>query len=158
MSKVIQIDSLEGWRDLSRRILSALASFPQKEAVVLALCGDLGVGKTTFTQYLGKELGVEGQINSPTFNIMKIYRLGEEAREFTNLVHLDVYRFDHEEELKPLRFADYLKEKENLVVVEWADKIKNSLPPTTLFLDFVTLNENERQVTISGPGQLVESI
>lgn len=166
-SKIVKIKSLEAWGDLSKQILKALASYlstqaeTERKATVLALRGDLGAGKTTFTQYLGKELGVETQISSPTFNIMKIYQLPEpeaEPSDFTHLVHLDVYRFDDKNELAPLRFSDYLQEKGNLVVVEWADKINEALPPETVFLDFVTVSENERQVTISGPRQLVDSL
>ncbi len=158
MEKDFQIKKITDWEVLATSLIKSLIARPVNQAVVIALVGDLGAGKTTFTQILGRLLGVSEKINSPTFNIMKIHALPESVGNFTSLVHLDVYRFESETELTPLNFATYLKAPEHLVVIEWADKIAKALPLNTITLKFTHLDNEERQVTVSGDTQLVESI
>ena len=76
-----------------------------KGGEVLALSGDLGAGKTTFTQYLAKALGVKGNVNSPTFVLMKIYET--KKKPIRHLVHLDVYRLNSGDDLITLGLDEY---------------------------------------------------
>ena len=96
-----------------------------KGGEVLALSGDLGAGKTTFTQYLAKALGVKGNVNSPTFVLMKIYET--KKKPIRHLVHLDVYRLNSGDDLITLGLDEYLGKGDSVVVIEWTEKIEKEL-------------------------------
>jgi len=119
-----------------------------KGGEVLALTGDLGSGKTTFTQYLAKELKVKKHVNSPTFVIMKVYEIGKPG--LNNLAHLDAYRLDNSSELNELGLDLYINQSGSVVVIEWADKIRDYLKgcKNVIWLDFVFL-KGKRSVSIS---------
>lgn len=89
---------------------------------VFTLTGDLGVGKTVFTQGLAKGLGIEGPVNSPTFTIVQVY---EEGR--LPFYHFDVYRIGDVEEMEEVGFDDYVM-GEGVSLIEWADLIEEILP------------------------------
>jgi len=95
---------------------------------VLALHGDLGVGKTTFVQGLACGLGVSGGVTSPTFNIFTLHR----GR--TNLLHVDAYRLESPREIEDLLIEDFM-EPPWCLAVEWPGKIAPWLPPGALHLD-----------------------
>lgn len=107
---------------------------------VILLDGDLGAGKTTFTQALAKEMGLEEPVTSPTFNLVNEYKLGLAAgagqslgqepsspRLKKNFFHFDLYRLDHEEELFDIGFEEYFAGPD-LLVIEWADKFIEEIP------------------------------
>lgn len=89
---------------------------------VFTLTGDLGVGKTVFTQGLAKGLGIEEPVNSPTFTIVQVY---EEGR--LPFYHFDVYRIGDVEEMEEVGFDDYVM-GEGVSLIEWADLIEEILP------------------------------
>ena len=91
-----------------------------KPGMVISLTGDLGVGKTVFTQGLAKGLGIEEPVNSPTFTIVQVY---EEGR----LYHFDVYRIGDIEEMDEIGYEDYFY-GEGVCLIEWADLIREILP------------------------------
>ena len=90
--------------------------------MVISLTGDLGVGKTVFTQGLAKGLGIEEPVNSPTFTIVQVY---EEGR--LPLYHFDVYRIGDIEEMDEIGYEDYFY-GEGVCLIEWADLIREILP------------------------------
>ena len=106
------------------RLAKSLA--PGERARVVALIGDLGAGKTTFVQALARSLGVHEPVTSPTYVIEKIYPL--EGQAFARLVHIDAYRLDTPDELVKLDWARTLSDAANLIVIEWADRVKELLP------------------------------
>ena len=93
-----------------------------KPGMVISLTGDLGVGKTVFTQGLAKGLGIEEPVNSPTFTIVQVY---EEGR--LPLYHFDVYRIGNIEEMDEIGYEDYFY-GEGVCLIEWADLIREILP------------------------------
>lgn len=95
---------------------------------VLALHGDLGVGKTTFVQGLARGLGITGSVTSPTFNIFTLHR-GK-----TNLLHLDAYRLESAREVEDLLIEDFM-EPPWCLAVEWPEKVAAWLPAGALHLD-----------------------
>ncbi len=111
---------------------------------VLALYGDLGSGKTTFMQGLAKGLGIERQIISPTFIIMRTYNAGNK-----NLYHLDLYRIETEEQAVDLGLKDLMGEQENIVAIEWPDKIENVLPENRINIYFTYLEDERREIRFS---------
>ncbi|KOO42277.1 tRNA (adenosine(37)-N6)-threonylcarbamoyltransferase complex ATPase subunit type 1 TsaE [Priestia koreensis] len=113
---------------------------------VLLLEGDLGAGKTTFTKGLAKGLGIERNVNSPTFTIIKEYRNGR-----LPLYHMDVYRV--EDEFEDLGFDEYF-DGDGVTVVEWAHLIKEQLPEERLEINIFHQAENERKIEIEAVGSL----
>ena len=89
---------------------------------VFTLTGDLGVGKTVFTQGLAKGLGIEEPVNSPTFTIVQVY---EEGR--LPFYQFDVYRIGDVEEMEEVGFEDYVM-GDGVSLIEWADLIEEILP------------------------------
>ncbi len=117
------IKSLSDTNNLAQKIAEKL-----KGGEVIALIGNLGAGKTTFVQCLAKNLGVKQTVNSPTFNIIKIYSTSNDNKKISQLVHIDAYRLNSAEELKALGVEEYLDNYETVTVIEWAGKVKNVLP------------------------------
>lgn len=130
--------------------VAALALFEIKQkrregAIVLALYGDLGAGKTTFVQALAKTLGVTDVVPSPTFILLREYTTTDPY--ITELIHIDAYRLEDPAEIKTLAFDTVLKKQNALICVEWADRIEPLLPEGTLRLHFSHQKENERVIT-----------
>ncbi|MFH1990377.1 MAG: tRNA (adenosine(37)-N6)-threonylcarbamoyltransferase complex ATPase subunit type 1 TsaE, partial [Patescibacteria group bacterium] len=118
-----------------------------KRALVVALEGDLGSGKTTFIQGLAAGLGIKENVLSPTFVIQKDFPLS--LKNYKNFYHIDAYRLKNPEELLELGFGDLIKNPENIVVIEWADKVRDILPKNVILIRFGSLGENKRKILIS---------
>ena len=144
MYKEIIINDLEHMKEFASKVGKEV--FP---GFLLCLEGDLGAGKTTFTKYFGKAMGIEDNINSPTFTIMKIYDGA------LNLNHLDVYRLDG-------IGADYDLEEyiysEDVCVIEWYKNIINSLPDEKLIFEIEILDKDKRLIKAEGVGKYEEII
>ena len=131
-----------------------VASAGGGEATVVALNGHLGSGKTTFTQAVARTLGIGENITSPTFVIMKIYEIpvddkkdaAKTGSQFKRLVHIDAYRLERGEELGALDFEDVVADPGNLVLIEWAENVKDGLPDGVEKIDFEYVGENERKI------------
>ena len=95
-------------------------------AMVVGLFGDLGVGKTTFTQSVAKHLGVKNKVNSPTFVIMKKYPIKFKSYKF--LFHIDAYRLKNEKELLALGWNEIIAQPENIVFIEWSENVQKIIP------------------------------
>jgi tRNA threonylcarbamoyladenosine biosynthesis protein TsaE len=115
-------------------------------AKVIGLYGNLGAGKTTFTQSVAKALGITEIITSPTFVIEKIYELTNQ--KFTHLIHIDAYRIEKPEELTSLGFQNIIGDKNNLILIEWPEKIEKIMPKHTKISLNPTENENSREIEI----------
>jgi tRNA threonylcarbamoyladenosine biosynthesis protein TsaE len=111
------------------RALAARLAAACPPGTVVALHGDLGAGKTTFTQGFARGLGIEEAVTSPTFTIFTLHRGGGRT-----LVHVDAYRLEHGSQLEDLMIDDFLVAPW-WVVVEWPEKVADWLPATALHLD-----------------------
>lgn len=89
---------------------------------VYTLLGDLGVGKTTFTQGVAAGLGILGPVNSPTFTILQVYEDGR-----IPFYHFDVYRIEEEEEMEEIGYDDYFF-GDGVCFIEWANQIESLVP------------------------------
>jgi len=119
----------------ARILFSSLRRRKLSHALVVALQGELGAGKTTFVQGLLRSLGVKQNILSPTFVIMKRFSLRNRKTHFRNVYHIDAYRI-HPRDLVALNIHTIFEDPNTLVVVEWAERIKKLLPPETIWLQF----------------------
>lgn len=121
----------------------------KNSALILCLNGDLSGGKTTFTQGLAKGFGIKQKVNSPTFLIIKKYSV--KKNNFKNFYHLDCYRLEDPQELIDLGFKEMISDKNNFIVIEWAEKIKKILPSKNVInfqFDFLNFKKNKRKITI----------
>lgn len=104
-----------------------------KGGEVIALIGELGAGKTTFTKALGKALGIKQNISSPTFVLMQEFEFINKRLGKRYLYHLDLYRTKNFKEVKALGITEWWGHPETITVIEWADKILDDLPkPATI--------------------------
>ena len=117
---------------------------------IVALTGELGAGKTCFTQGIARGLGVPEvyQITSPTFTLVNEYpgRL--------NLIHLDVYRLSSSRDLQDLGYEEFFFGK-GVTVIEWAEKIRDIIPEKSLSVTMAYLDQNQRSIDMKGqPDQI----
>lgn len=117
---------------------------------VLALHGDLGGGKTTFTKGLAEALKVVETVTSPTFVMLKNYPAKLSQNQKIELVHIDAYRSDTIEDIKSVGIEDYLNRKDVVMVVEWAEKIMEILPYNMIEIIFKFIDNNTREIEIKG--------
>ncbi len=144
MRKTLTLQGLDATERLAQHI--ARYVFP---GFVLGLEGDLGAGKTTFTQFFGRALGVADAINSPTFTIMKHY----EGKH--QLTHIDAYRLEGvgvDESVEEYIFS------KGVSVVEWWTTIRQSMPETLLTMQMTFVDETTRHVVIEGSGRYARII
>ncbi len=117
----------------------------KNSATVIALYGDLGSGKTTFVQFIGKILEVSEKVNSPTFVISKNYPL--KNQQWKNMVHIDAYRLNGKSDIKNIGLEEQVKNPENIIFIEWPEMIWKKLPKNFLKVELEYISENERKIT-----------
>src|SRR5437763_1302299 len=118
---------------------------------VIALHGDLGGGKTTFVQGLAQGLGVEKNIISPTFIIMRTYDISIKYKVscIKYFYHVDLYRIGQEREVVDLGLLELMGDVETIVAIEWPEKIENLLPEKRIDVFFEYLDEEKRKISIN---------
>lgn len=135
--------------ELARRLAGVL-----RPGTVICLDGDLGAGKTLFVQNLAASLGVQGEVTSPTFNLMNLYEDGR-----LPLVHFDLYRLEQEYELDEIGFYDYVENPDGLVLIEWAEKFPECLPEDHIALQIQRTDvESERVLVFSLAGSALQDV
>jgi tRNA threonylcarbamoyladenosine biosynthesis protein TsaE len=141
--KVVTDSPLQTQRlaEMIGRILSA--------GSLITLSGDLGAGKTTFTQGLARGLGIEKRVTSPTFTIMKEYK----GR--LPLYHIDAYRLENI--TQDLGFEDYI-DGDGVCVIEWAGFIEYVLPDELLNIEFTINEDDSRTLLFQGHGEKYEEV
>ncbi len=127
-------------KELGKKLAADLTISHQP--LVIALTGELGSGKTTFVQGFAEGLGVKARIISPTFILMRKYG--------KNFYHVDLYRLEDnvESEVRNLGLIDIWEQPQNIVVIEWAEKIKKIVPKSATWIKFENLGEDRRKITI----------
>ena len=120
------------------------------ENMVICLNGELGSGKTVFTKGIAQALGIEENITSPTFTIIKEYNTGE-----LPLYHMDVYRLDGNAD--GVGIEEYFN-KGGIVIIEWANTIKDILPEERLEIKFKIVGEDKRVLVINPIGKKYEEL
>ncbi len=139
-------NSLEEFKNTARDFARGLSPRIDR-ATVVGLYGDLGAGKTTFTQAVGEELGVGEKMTSPTFVIMKRFKIKDLGFKFENLIHIDSYRLKSGEDLIRLGWNEIVTNPGNLILVEWADRITDILPEDRLEVRLTFIDEHTRCIT-----------
>jgi len=114
--------------------------------IIFSLDSELGGGKTTFIKGFSKGLGVKYVIKSPTFVIMKSYKL--QATSYKFFYHFDCYRILKSKEILGLNFKKIISNPKNIVAIEWGSRIKSILPDNHSQIKFRVIDENIRKIEL----------
>ncbi len=133
--------------EIAKEILHSLVANSSKlTASVLALSGDLGAGKTTLTQTIARELGIIENVISPTFVIMKRYKL--KAKSYKLLIHIDAYRLNSHIELEKLGWAELIADPENLILIEWPERVPELIPEHAHRVNLSHKDDDTREIQV----------
>ena len=113
--------------------------------------GDLGAGKTTLVRGIGQGLNIEDIIQSPTFNIMKLYLKGDRP-----LIHIDAYRLNDIN--TDIGLDEYIGIENGITVIEWPMYIENLLPKERVIIDIEYVGDNERDITLKAKDEIIEDL
>ena len=127
-------NSIQETKGLAERLAKDI-----KPGVTLALCGDLGSGKTTFTRFLVEALGSDARVQSPTFVV---------ARKYKNINHIDLYRLTTKEEVRDIGIEEFLSDKEAINIIEWPELAEEFLPKDTIRIYFEYVDDEKRKIRI----------
>ncbi|MDD3498370.1 MAG: tRNA (adenosine(37)-N6)-threonylcarbamoyltransferase complex ATPase subunit type 1 TsaE [Candidatus Moranbacteria bacterium] len=124
-------------------------------AAIICLEGDLGSGKTTFSQGILKGLGARKPYTSPTFIIMKHYKRENKNSDnnhiqnykVENIYHLDAYRIGSSKDIMDLGWEEIIKDKNAVIILEWPEKVKDIIPSESLEIKFQWVDESRRKIT-----------
>ena len=139
MKKHITSDA--GMQEFGKQLGQVLRS-----GVVIELIGDVGAGKTTLVKGLARGLGVEDEVQSPTFTLSRVYEI-----ESGVLVHYDFYRL-HDAGIMRHEIAEAVADPETIVVIEWGDIVEGVLPDDRLSIHIVATSEDSREMTLLAGG------
>ncbi|MDD3861522.1 MAG: tRNA (adenosine(37)-N6)-threonylcarbamoyltransferase complex ATPase subunit type 1 TsaE [Candidatus Gracilibacteria bacterium] len=115
-----------------------------KKGGVICLFGDLGSGKTTFAKGFAKALGIDSfSVKSPTYTYIRDYPLGK-----NKFYHIDLYRLETIDELLLQEIEEFLINEKNVIIIEWADKLKDYLPKKRIDICLEYLDENSRKINV----------
>lgn len=149
-------DSPGATKDFGKKVAVNLTTSYQagNMATTIALIGDLGSGKTTFTQGFAEGLEFNDRIISPTFILMREYSLSQN-KKYQRFYHLDLYRFEGEvvSQFKELGIEEIWSDPQNIVLIEWAEKAESMLPKETIKIEFEVVSDTKRKIVI--PNNLI---
>ncbi len=118
----------------------------QKGALVVCLSGNLGAGKTAFTQSVAKHLGIKEKVSSPTFVIMKKYAIkSKKSKTHDFLFHFDMYRLKDEQELLNLKWEEIIANPKHLIIIEWPENVKKVIPKGAQLIT-ISMDENGHRI------------
>lgn len=125
----------------------------RRGALILALVGNLGSGKTTFVKGFAKGLGIEQRIISPTFILLRVYPISDSylKKSYHTFYHLDLYRLEGnlKDEMDNMGLKEIWEDDKAIVLVEWAEKVKGYLPEDTIWVNFEMFKKDKRQITVN---------
>jgi tRNA threonylcarbamoyladenosine biosynthesis protein TsaE len=113
---------------------------------ILCLYGQLGTGKTTFTQGFARGLGITGRLLSPTFIIVRRYQI---PKKENYLYHVDLYRLHKDTELEGIGLPEIFSDLASFTVVEWAQRLGGLMPRKRIDIRFTTAQDDSHVITIS---------
>ena len=119
-----------------------------KGATIIGLEGELGSGKTRFVQGFARGLGIKSRLTSPTFVLLKKYRIPKK-KVTSYLYHIDCYRLNKPKELLDLDFEEIIDNSQDIVLIEWAEKVRKILSKNTIWIKFEIISNRKRKILIN---------
>lgn len=121
-----------------------LKNIKEDNSFVIYLEGDMGAGKTTLAQNIGKSLGISDHMQSPTFTLMREYDLDFEKIKYKKLIHIDAYRFENKKEGQVLKINE--NKKDNIVLIEWQSNMY--APDADMIINIEKVDDETRNIKI----------
>ena len=143
---VWQTDSADQTQQIASNLAKQILTGTTDRAIAIALFGPIGAGKTTFAQGFAQGLGIKDKVISPTFVLMRQHPLPDSKKI---LYHLDLYRLTTEQSLSELGLNELLDDPNNIILIEWAEKIEGSLPDQTKKINFEIISLLSRRLTLT---------
>ena len=139
---IFNCESVEETQDLAKKLAKNI-----HPGITIALIGDLGTGKTTFTKGFARQMGIKDHVTSPTFKLISEYQ-GKKYK----LNHIDAYRMNGPEDFLNIGGEEYLLSKNSITIIEWGDLLNDILPSKTIRINFtrIKLPKESRKIEISG--------
>ncbi len=135
-------DSEKKTKDIAGKIAGQSAG-----GKIIALEGPLGAGKTTFAQGFAQALGIKEPLQSPTFILMRQYKIP--GNEEGKLFHIDPYRLEDRAQAQSLGLDEIFANPRNIVLIEWADKLREELPKHHIRVQMKILSPEKREITVA---------
>lgn len=146
MTKIIYTKNKEETMELGRKLVHILPN-----GSVIRLTGDLGAGKTTLVRGIAIALNIKEVVQSPTFNIMKIYFKGDKP-----LIHIDAYRL--KDINNDIGLDEYIAYPTGLTVIEWPEFIDNQIPEEAIEIKITNIGNDNRQIEINAEEEILEEL
>lgn len=141
------IDNIEQMNEFSKKLAAML-----EPGDVINLKGDLGAGKTTIVSFICDYLGME-EASSPSFALVNIYDNKKGLSKIPKIYHLDLYRFEDEDEILDIDFETYFYPEAEVTFVEWGENVASYLPKDRVNIEIKKLEEGKREVLIGHKGK-----
>ncbi len=145
---IIEVKSVSAMKEFGHRLAHVL-----HRGEIIELVGDMGAGKTTLTKGIAEGLGIDDDIQSPSFTINRIYHVND----MVTLAHYDFYRLEDAGIMKQ-ELNEAIDDLNTIVVIEWADIVKDVLPRDRLTLHMSATSENSRRIVIDATGEVSRTI
>ena len=136
--------SLSALPAFAKDFVAALPRVKGVHAHAVTLSGELGAGKTTFVQSVARELGVNALVTSPTFILLQLYAI--DRPPFKRLIHVDAYRLSPGEK-DTIGWSEYGADPENLILLEWPERLPGGAPRDARGLEFKVVDETTRDIS-----------
>ena len=134
-------------RKLGRNLAKEILRTKPENGLIIGLEGDLGGGKTTFLQGFAEGLEIKEKVLSPTFVILKKFKIAKTKDRW--LYHVDCYRVRNVKEILELGFKKIISDPQNIVVIEWANRIREILPKKIITVKFEFLDKTKRRIFVN---------
>ncbi len=138
-------------QELAKELVRRKSKEKREGALIIGLKGELGGGKTTFLQGFANGLGIEDKVLSPTFVLMKKYKITDKKSIFNAFYHLDCYRIKNSSEVTVLNFDELIENPKNILAIEWAERVKEKIKDEKdrIEINFKFIDKKEREIKIS---------
>jgi len=138
-------------QQIAGKLAQKLIKKSAKRALVIALKGKLGTGKTVFIKGFSSFFKIKEDILSPTFVIVHKHNIKNKIKniEFTNLYHIDAYRLKSYKDLKKLKIDEILDNPKNIVMIEWADRVRKIIPKQAVWVTIKHAGKETRKIIIT---------
>lgn len=133
---------------VAAELAEKLVKRKKSKSLVMALEGELGAGKTTFIKGFSKALGVREKVLSPTFVLIHKHKIHTQHSTFNTLYHIDAYRLKSEKDLLKLGIKEIFANPQNIVLLEWADRVKKAIPKESIWIYFDHISKSKREIYI----------
>ncbi len=130
---------------LAREIIKRQEEGRQEQAAIVCLYGELGSGKTTFTQGFARTFGLTKRFLSPTFIIVRRYNI---SKIYQSLIHVDLYRVDTTTDIKGVGLMEMLSDPSAIIMIEWADRLRSLIPKRRIDIHFMVKNNGQHDIEI----------